>query len=514
MYIVTSEEMRKIDQAAIEQIGIPALVLMENAGRAVAEEAMAMGKEYPRHAAESWLILAGKGNNGADGVVAARHLAEAGYDVSILYAEDPTGFAGEAAVHRDIAVRLGLRSAVYSDENILWNRYDGIIDGLLGTGSRGAPRGVYAALIREANESGLPVIAIDIPSGLHADTGEVFDPCIRATRTVALAFAKRGMMQHPGASVSGKVVVRPIGIPVSLAQQFGVNTYTLDERTLREQLGVDPGRTRSDDTHKGSYGHVLLVAGSRSMTGAGLLSAHAALRGGCGLITWVVPNRLMEPLIGHCPEAMLFSMSDKGTGDWSQVDPSELAMLAEDKETVVIGPGLGRWTGDTLWLQELWSQIDGNVPLVIDADALNLIADANDFASWPRRRAITIMTPHPGEMARLAGRTIGEVQRDRITIARSYAVKHQVTLVLKGSRTVVAVPSGDVYINGNGNAGMATAGAGDVLAGLIGSLRAQGLSAGQAASLGVWLHGAAGDRAAARRKASASLIARDIIEEL
>ncbi|WP_274655427.1 NAD(P)H-hydrate dehydratase [Paenibacillus humicola] len=516
MYIVTSKEMREIDRAAIERIGIPALVLMENAGRAVAEEAAALAVSGAGRTLKRWLVLAGKGNNGADGVVAARHLAEAGFEPMIVYAGDPAAFGGEAAVQRDIAMRLGLPHRVYGmgGEAVPWDRYDGIIDALLGTGSKGAPRGAYAELIREANGSGLPIVAVDIPSGLDADTGETHDPCIRAARTVALAFGKCGLVQHPGAAAAGEVTVRPIGIPAALAEEHGVRTFALGERTLRERLGVDPERRRETDTHKGTYGHALIAAGSRPMSGAGLLSARAALRGGCGLVTWAVPDRLVDPMTGRFPEAMLAGLPDAGLGGWSEVRPDDLARLAAGKDALVLGPGLGRWDGGAGWLREVWTRVDSRVPFVLDADGLNLAADAHDFASWPRREGGVVFTPHPGEMGRLAGIPTREVQRDRIGAARRYALRHGVTLVLKGARTVVAAPSGDVYINGTGNPGMATAGAGDVLAGLIGGLLAQGLTAEQAAALGVWLHGAAGDRAAARRSAPASLIAGEIADEL
>lgn len=513
-HLVTAEEMRGIDRAAIERIGIPALALMENAGRATAEEAIALAGGAASGVMRRWLVLAGKGNNGGDGVVAARHLAEAGYDVFIVYAVDPATFVGEAATQRDIAARLGLPSAAYDGSAIDWSRFDGVIDALLGTGSRGAPQGAYAALIRAANDSGLPIVAVDIPSGLDADTGQTHDPCIRAARTVALAFAKRGLAQHPGAAAAGEVVVRPIGIPAALAERQGVRTYTLDERTLRERLGVDPARPRAADTHKGTYGHALVAAGSRAMSGAGLLCARAALRGGCGLVTWAVPDRLVEPLTGRFPEAMLAGLPDAGLGGWSGVAPEQLARLAAGKDALALGPGLGRWDGGAAWLRELWARLDGALPLVLDADALNLLADAADFAAWPRRPGVAVLTPHPGEMARLAGMPAREVQRDRIGVARSYALRHGVTLVLKGAGTVVAAPDGAVYVNGNGNAGMATAGAGDVLAGLIAGLLAQGLSAPQAAALGVRQHGAAGDRAAAGRTTPASLIAGDIIDAL
>ncbi|MBB6674704.1 NAD(P)H-hydrate dehydratase [Cohnella nanjingensis] len=516
MRIVTSEEMRNIDKAAIERIGIPALVLMENAGRAVAEEAMRLTAQAHGGPAKRWLVLAGKGNNGADGLVAARHLLEAGCEVGIAYAADPAGFRGEAAVQRDIAANLGLPAVVYAGSEgdpIYWTRYDGIVDALLGTGSRGAPAGVYAALIREANASGLPIVAIDTPSGLDADTGNLHDPCIRAARTVALAYAKRGLVQYPGAGAAGEVVVRAIGIPARLAEQIGVRTFALDERTLRERLGVDPARAREADTHKGTYGHALIAAGSRPMSGAGLLSARAALRGGCGLVTWAVPDRLVEPLAGRVPEAMIYGLPDEERGDWSGVAPAALSQLTVGKDALVLGPGLGRWAGDGDWLRELLAGLDPALPIVLDADSLNILADMPEAsAQLCGRRAV--LTPHPGEMARLAGFAVPDIQRDRIEAARRYATQHAVTLVLKGARTVVATPEGDVYVNATGNPGMATGGAGDVLAGLVGSLLAQGRTPDQAAAFGVWLHGAAGDRAAAGRPTSSSLVAGDIIEAL
>ncbi|MBB6730425.1 NAD(P)H-hydrate dehydratase [Cohnella zeiphila] len=517
MFLVTAEEMRSIEREAIDRIGIPAIVLMENAGRAVAEEARALLRGAKAAGARRWLILAGKGNNGADGAVAARHLRLAGDEADIVYAADPAGFAGEAAAQRDIAAGLGLPSRVYAEGGapIDWSRYDGVIDALLGTGSRGAPKGAYAALIREANASGLPIVAVDIPSGVDADTGETHDPCIRAARTVALALPKRGHAQYPGKEAAGETVVRPIGLPVGeLAERSGVRTFALNEESLRRRLEADPAQERRADSHKGTYGHVLIAAGSRAMSGAGLLCARAALRGGCGLVTWAVPDRLAEPLIGRFPEAMLAPLPDEGRGEWSRVPPEELIRLAAGKDALVLGPGLGRWEGGSAWLRELWERLPGDLPLVLDADALNLLAEASGFAEWPRRPGGVVLTPHPGEMARLAGLSAREVQRDRIGLARRFAERHDVTLALKGAATVVAFPSGDAYVNGNGNAGMATAGAGDVLAGLIGSLLAQGMAPGPAAALGVWRHGAAGDRAAAARGRTASLIAGDIVEEL
>lgn len=534
MYLVTAEEMRKLDRYVIDVIGISAIVLMENAGREVANEVIALcdrssSLEKTRSRDEQlkargrqgekrrWLVLVGKGNNGGDGLVAARHLSEAGFEVTVVLAEvlaDVTegAWKTDAVIQLEIAINLGIPMLFYPLQSIDWGSYEGIIDGLLGTGSKGAPRDPYANLITEANASGLPIVSIDIPSGLNADTGEVYEPCIQAAHTVALAFLKCGLVQYPGAESAGNVLVRPIGIPERYAEEQGVQTFLLQESLFRERLGVDVELPRKADSNKGTYGHVLIAAGTRQMSGAGLLSSYAALRIGCGLVTWALPNRIVESMIGKLPEIMLRGIADGEQGDWSESSGEEVIQLAEKKAAIVIGPGMGRFSGDSAWLRAIWEGT--SCPLVVDADALNMIADAADFASWRSRSAAVILTPHPGEMERLLGVPVHEVQRDRIGLARRYAVQHGVTLVLKGTRTVCATPEGVVYVNTTGNPGMATAGAGDVLAGLLGSLLAQRLTAEQAACLGVYWHGAAGDRASAKRHSAGSLIASDIIEEL
>jgi NAD(P)H-hydrate epimerase len=355
-------------------------------------------------------------------------------------------------------------------------------------------------------------VAADIPSGLDADTGAVHDPCIQARITVCLAFLKAGLTQYPGAKAAGDVIVRYIGIPRALPPGMAEAGVLLTEEALRGELGVDPGRRRDADGHKGTYGHVLLAAGSLTMSGAGLLAAKAALRAGSGLVTWALPEALLPQVLGAVPELMLAPAGGEA-GAWNAAAASELLRLLEARDVLAIGPGLGRFPGEDGFLRAVWEGAPR--PLVVDADALNILAAAGAPAAWPRREAATILTPHPGEMARLAGLSTAEVQRDRIGLARSYAVQHGVTLVLKGARTVVAAPDGRVFVNVTGHPGMATGGAGDVLTGLIAGLLAQGLDAVQAAAFGVYLHGQAGERAAAARQGNpASLIAGDIIEAL
>lgn len=511
MHIVTAEEMRRLDRYTIDNIGIPAAVLMENAGRVVAEAVIGLSRTLQLRD-KPWLILVGKGNNGGDGVVAARHLLELGIGAELLYAVDPGQLTGDAALQRDIAARMGIASSVYTAGDVRWAQYCGIVDALLGTGTTGAPREPYASLIREANGSELPIVAVDIPSGLDADTGATHEPCIRAAATVALAFLKRGLTQYPGAEVAGAVTVRGIGITRQLADRQGVRAFRADAELFERQFGITLPLVREPDAHKGTCGHALIVAGSRKYSGAGLLAAKAALRAGAGLVSWALPAKLVDPMIGRVPEVMLQAVDDNGRSDWAATQPADVLGLASGKDALAIGCGIDRFAGGDAWLLEIWSGTD--CPIVIDADALNMIADAGGLDAWPKRSAPAILTPHPGEMARLTGLAAREVQRDRIGLARSFAERHGVTLVLKGARTVTATPAGDVFVNTTGNPGMATGGAGDVLAGIIAGLLAQGFDAGVAAALGVYLHGEAGDRAAAGRHAPGSLIAGDIIDAL
>lgn len=537
MHLVTAKEMRALDQETIGRIGIPASALMENAGKAIAEETVALARRLaggrggtaapggegagqghiagdaaltaPPGAARRWLVLVGKGNNGGDGLVAARYLSEAGFAVSLLYAVSPEALTGEAARQRDAAAALGLPAEEHRGGRPDFSAYDGLVDALLGTGTSGAPRGPYAELIAAANESGRPVVSADIPSGLDADTGQMHTPCIRAAVTVCLAFLKRGLLQQPGAEAAGRVVVRQIGIPSVLARSAGIGTFWLNAGTLAAELGVDVSRRRSPEGHKGTYGHVLVAGGTLRMSGAGLLSARAALRIGAGLVTWAMPSLLLPPVIGTAPEIMLEDIGGNEKGEWTAGTADKVLELAAARDAVAVGPGMGRFDGDGGWLKAIWESAAG--PLVVDADALNMLAGQH-FRLWKRRAAV--LTPHPGEMARLAGLTTAEVQRDRIGLASSYAQTHGVVLVLKGAYTVIAGPDGRTFVNTTGHPGMGTGGAGDVLTGMIAGLLAQGLEPLQAAAFGVYLHGLAGEEAARGRGNPASLIAGDIIEAL
>ncbi|GGN99826.1 bifunctional ADP-dependent NAD(P)H-hydrate dehydratase/NAD(P)H-hydrate epimerase [Saccharibacillus kuerlensis] len=552
MQIVTAQQMKQIDRYTIDELGIPALALMESAGRAVAEEVLDLCRsrrgmaEDGRTGAgtrpdgslkrgvtsdnpifeddliapfdgaerEHWLILTGKGNNGGDGLAAARYLQDAGVRVSILCAESPDRFTEEAAVQFEAVRRSGIliletgQNPAAAD----FTPYTGLVDALLGVGASGEPREPYAGLIKAANGSGLPIVAADVPSGLDADTGQTPEACIRAVRTVCIAFLKAGLVQYPGAEAAGEVKVRAVGIPQLASSRIEErsDTYLITERSLRVTLGIDTSRKRAEDSHKGTYGHVLVVGGSRLMSGAGFMASRAALRIGSGLVTWALPKALLPNIVGHVPELMV---AEAAEGDaWRRDSAGTILKLAERMDVLAVGPGLGRFDGDMDWMKELWTGSD--VPLVIDADGLNILADAGGaLKDWGRRENV-VLTPHPGEMGRLLGIPTAELQRDRIGAARKYAAEYGVTLVLKGARTVVASPDGTVFVNTTGHPGMSTGGTGDVLTGAISGLIAQKLSPLQAASFGVYLHGRAGERAAELREHPSSLLAGDVIEAL
>lgn len=512
--LVTAQQMRLLDQYTIDQIGIPSLVLMENAGRSVAEEIFSFIQAHGQ-STKPWLAIAGKGHNGADALVAARHLYDLGVPVQLLYADSYDQWSHATRTQAKIAKEIGISVIEKDSFNLRGTSFSGIIDGLLGTGTKGAPRQHYASLIEQVNRSKLPVFAVDIPSGVNADTGEVNSICIQATVTVTFAFLKRGLCQYPGKACAGQVKVRSIGIPSSLPSRLLMDQVRVANQTMIEKyFHMSLPLLRAADVHKGSCGHVLAIAGSQQYHGAGVLTTKAALRSGCGLVSWALPSRLCDVMYGVSPEVIVTRVDDRKSGDWSNTSPTTLLELAKGKQTVVIGPGLGRFAGDIQWLRALWEDID--VPIVVDADALNMLADAGGLeqAAWKKRKSTAILTPHPGEMARLVQVTTREVQADRIGIAQSYATKHGVVLVLKGAATVTALPSGEVFVNTTGNAGMATGGSGDVLAGIIAGFIAQGMKPEAAATIGVYVHGEAGDRAAAIRHSSASLLASDIIEAL
>ncbi|MBX6394538.1 MAG: NAD(P)H-hydrate dehydratase [Alicyclobacillaceae bacterium] len=492
MYLVTNAEMRKLDRYTIEEVGIPAVVLMENAGAGVARWAAELTPPGGRI-----VVVAGKGNNGGDGLVAARHLAGRGYRVEVLLSVSPDDLSGEAALQWRALRHWPAETHVddgTSDWGELWRRADLIVDALLGTGLSRPVDASRARLIDGINASGRPVLSVDLPSGLDGDTGRVMGTAVKATWTLCLGLAKRGLVLGDGPRFAGTWRVEDIGLAPEGPERLGTDRVRLIEKEdVRDWLPERPY-----DAHKGTFGHLLVVAGRPHMWGAALMSGTAAYRAGTGLVTIALRGDQVPPWLGVHPELM--------ADFWS--DPAQATLLTKGKQALVVGPGLGRFEGDVLWLKQLLSQVEA---AVVDAGALDVWKEAVSDGWRPAARVV--LTPHPKEMARLTGLSTAEVQGDRIEVARRVAQTYGCVVVLKGAFTVVADPHERVWINPTGNPGMATGGTGDVLAGVIGGLLAQGLDPLQAAAAGVYLHGLAGDLAV-QEMGAAALVATDLVNML
>lgn len=500
MRLVGSAEMREIDRTAIEDFGIPSATLMDRAGRAVADAAVSLAGPNGR-----FVVVCGGGNNGGDGYVAARLLRAAGRDARVIALVPAERLSPDARSVRAQADRAG----VPVDEGVLAPLEAGIgdvvVDAIFGTGLARPPDGTFAEAIARtdaARVAGARVVAVDVPSGLSADTGRPLGPCVRADRTVTFGFLKRGLVLHPGASFAGEVTVSDIGIPPEAARRVPVTCELLTEMEAR--LLVPP---RAPEAHKGDAGRLLVVAGSPGKTGAAHLALTGALRGGAGLVTLASRPEVLPFALAGRPEAM--SVALPAGGPLGRADLQPLLAAARDADALAIGPGIPRGPETGELLRALLQR--AGKPAVLDADALNALADDTSLVGGIG--VPLLLTPHPGEMARLCGATIAEVQADRIGIATAKARAWNATVVLKGARTVVADPDGPAAIIPTGNAGLATGGTGDVLTGLCGALLAGGLGAAAAARAGAWVHGRAGDLAA-RRFGERGLVAGDLGEAI
>ncbi len=486
MRLIKAQEMAAIDQQAINQLGIPGVVLMENAGRAASEV-------FCREFAEYWpgpvQVLAGKGNNGGDGYVMARLLAEKGWQVQTLILGSQEDVLGDAAVMLNILQQLQQPIKFVGDakelrKNVAAAEPQVVIDALLGTGLKSNVRGLFAAAIELINQIPCKVFAVDIPSGVDGSSGRICGMAVQADLTVTFDQAKIGHGSHPGAACAGRLEVVDIGIPLAGRPKLETDTRLVD---AAEASGWLPQRPLAG--HKGSFGHLLLLAGSPGKTGAAALAGEAAVRGGCGLVTVAVPAAVHDILEIKLTEAMTCPLADQD-GFLSTAAQGEISELLKDKQALAVGPGLGQSAG----LRELlrWLLRNCSLPMVIDADGLNLLAGQLEPLQQ-RTGPPVILTPHPGEMARLCGFSVAEIEANRYQVAFNFAAEHGVVLLLKGARTVIAAPDGRVAINSSGNSGLASGGSGDVLTGLIGALLAQGLEPFTAAALSAWLHGRAAE---------------------
>ena len=507
MRIVTADEMKALDQAAIENYGIPGLVLMENAGIRVVD---LIRRVIGGLRGRSVTVFIGKGNNGGDGLVIARHLLNMGAGVKVLSIVNVGEISGDAAVNLNIWRKMGQKIySVHQGDGInivklALMKTDLVVDAIYGTGFHGKMLEGAGRVIKVINKSGKPVVAVDIPSGLEAGTGRVNGPCIRAHQTVTFGLPKLGLYLEPGAGYAGEITVADISLPAVLVEKEAPRRYLLTAECVKKWLPPRPA-----SAHKGNFGRVLIIAGSRGMTGAACLAGAAALRSGAGLVTVAVPETLHDIMEGKLTEAMTVPLPDTGGGSLSREARSRILSLLENMDALAIGPGLSLAPETISLVRELLPAI--KIPFVLDADALNALA--GQVSILGSLQAPAVITPHPGEMARLMGVAPKDIQADRIGAAIKAAATWNVATLLKGARTVVAAPEGVVYINPTGNPGMATGGSGDVLTGIVVSLIAQGLEPGRAAAAGAYIHGLAGDMTA-KEKGMMGLIAGDIVSIL
>lgn len=496
MKIVTSAEMREIDRITTERFGISSLELMEKAGSAVADFVQ---KEFSH--VEKTLVVCGRGNNGGDGFVAARKLHEAGKQVTVALIANAVDLKGDASV---MFSRLPVEALQLATDGQLrdasWEA-DIIMDALLGTGARLPVEGLYAAAIQKMNDSGVPIVAVDIPSGADADQDSSDGIVVNASAIVTFTALKPA---HVFRFYSIPTAVRQIGTPeeaVNSKQDLNLITAS-DCRAF-----LSP---RKAESNKGMYGHVLVVAGSLGKAGAAAMAGMAALRAGAGLVTVATPKSVIGTVAGFAPELMTEPLPETDTGTVSVLAMEALRKVVAGKSVLAIGPGLSRDRESAQFIRAMVDRSD--IPVVLDADGLNAFEEHRQYVTGVRHALV--ITPHPGEMARLTGLTVAQIQQERVATARDYAKEHQAFVVLKGHQTVIAEPQGRVWINNTGNPGMATGGTGDILTGMIAAMIAQHpQDIAHAVILAVYLHGLAGD-VVRDEIGEASLVATDLLTAL
>ena len=497
--VATAEEMRELDRRAVEEFGVPSIELMENAGRRVSEAVQDLLGDIE---GKRVVVAAGRGNNGGDGFVAARHLRDAGADVAVFLLGDPAEVCGDAKINLDILLKTGLPvrpiTSVSEIETSLADCHT-VIDAIFGTGLKGDVTGLAAEIINAINAANRPVLAVDLPSGLDADTGKIWGVCVQADCTVAFALPKIGLLTYPGAAYVGELLVGDIGIPKQLHEE--INVETADDQWVAERLPARP-----KDANKGTFGTAVVIAGSPGYTGAAAMASEAVLRSGAGLSMLVVAEGLQDIMAAKLTEVITHGLPQTANRSISAEAVTPALELCKKAESVVLGCGLGTHEETCRFVHEFIRSIDK--PMVVDADGLNCLS--KNIAVLEGDHGELILTPHPGEMSRLIGTSIPEIQSNRLDAACRAASRFHSVVVLKGARTLIAEPSGRVFINMTGNSGMATAGTGDVLAGIIGGLLAQGMKPFEAAVCGVHIHGKAGD-IAATELGEAGMIAGDVL---
>ena len=487
MILTTASEMQEIDRRTIENFGIPGMVLMENAGRGAIRFLL---EQFPEIANKTVGVIAGRGNNGGDGFVIARYLKHKGVQVRVYLLAEAKKVQGDAAANLKFLKPLNIPVIEIPDEALFSKckpEMDGLdvwVDAILGTGLKSDVKGYFKTVINYINGLNKPVFAVDIPSGLNSDTGQPCGVCIHASATATFGFAKSGHIVYPGIDYTGTLEIVDIGIPPHIVTAVGPRQFLITAQLIQSYLTPRP-----PDAHKGSTGHLLVIAGSTGKTGAAAMTSMSALRAGAGLVTLGVAESLNVVLEGRMLEAMTVPLSESRRGVLGESAVNAIQQELPGKKCLAIGPGLGQAIETKKLIREIIRESE--IPVVVDADGLNNLA--GEVKTFKPAKAPIILTPHPGEMARLLQTTVAKVQQDRIKCAREFAVEFSVHVVLKGARTVIAHPDGRVFINPTGNAGMASGGMGDVLTGVIAGLIAQGLTPEAACHAGAYMHGAAAD---------------------
>jgi ADP-dependent NAD(P)H-hydrate dehydratase / NAD(P)H-hydrate epimerase len=509
MILLNAAESHELDRISSEKYGVASYSLMTRAGEALAN---AVVERFPESTTDL-LIVAGKGNNGGDGLVAARRLMRDGFGVRAMLLGRVADLKGDAArAHADFR-NLGGELLEVTDASDLESvassrRPSAVIDAIFGTGLNAEVKGVPRRAIEIIESFGVPIVAVDIASGVNADTGAIMGAAVRASLTVTFGFAKFGHVSYPGADRCGQLRIVDIGFALRAIEEIAPRGRFLERDDLRHLI-----RLRPENAHKGMYGHPLVIAGSRGKSGASLLVSRAALRTGAGLVTAAIPETIASIVAAGQAELMTEPVADRdGHFDGAHA-PDALKMILAGKSALIAGPGIGV-SDDTKRLVEwlIATACEPARPLLLDADGLNVLAELG-CETAKRARGAVVLTPHPGEAARLLGVTTAVINDDRISAARRLAERTGASVLIKGARSVIASPAGDIYINSTGNPGMATPGMGDALSGIVGALLAQHMAPVDALALGVFVHGYAADRVAAQI-GRVGYIAGDLIDEL
>jgi hydroxyethylthiazole kinase-like uncharacterized protein yjeF len=491
LLIAGQKEMQQMDQYTIEKLGLPGVVLMENAGAKVVEEIILSSPvQNPKV-----IVLAGGGNNGGDGFVIARRLCDIGMDPLLCLLVHPNKIKGDAKIHYDVYVNRGLPLFLLENQTLehlkdQLRQADIIVDAILGTGVNGPVREPLDQVIEMINESGRKktIISVDIPSGLSSDTGKVDGAAVCASKTITFAFPKKGFFLQDGPKYIGEWKVVDISVPPSIAYDLKLEL----PRVITKELAMASIPERPMNGHKGTFGHVLVLGGSRHFIGAPIFAAKAALYSGAGLVTLAVPESIYPMVAAQNPESLFLPLPDTD-GHFSKEAVDELAKVLDRFDSIAAGPGMGRFPGGEEWMTSFFSLLS-NQSIVIDADALYLLRNHLDLVK--QYKGDVIFTPHPGEMAAIVGKTVKEVEEYRIEYAETFAKNYQIHLLLKGHRTIIACPDGSIYINPYGHDALGKGGSGDVLSGIIGSFLAQGALPLQALVSAVYLHARAGEEKA------------------